>query len=152
MDYTSVSLRLHAPCRDRDKMNCILWLYSRSFFSFFSTNVDAFSLHCEAWSECGIVFAFQQPHNHCIFTFLKGKLSVYLSEVGDWGLMYMDGFSHFVNDISFLLWLVLHSWNTRPHPYFVQCIITFQNKVRPSGNDAYKHTCHVFLYADPHRV
>lgn len=86
-----------------------------------------------------------------LYVSLRGN-SVYLSEAGDWGLMYMDGFSHFVNDISFLLWHVWHSWNTRLHPYFVQYIITFQNKVRASGNDAYTHIQHVFLYADPNRV
>lgn len=153
MDYTSVSLRLHAPCRDRDKMNCILWLYSRSFFFLFSPptwmHFPSTRRYMVWMWDCFCLSTASQ--SLYLYVSLRGN-SVYLREVGDWGLMYMDGFSHFVNDISFLLWLVLHSWNTRPHPYFVQCVITFQNKARASGHDAYKHIEPVFLCTDPHRV
>lgn len=45
------------------------------FFFLFSSNVNAFlSLCCVAWSECGIVFAFEPPHKQFICYFsLRGR-------------------------------------------------------------------------------
>lgn len=109
MDYTSVSLRLHAPCRDCDMMNCILWLYSRSFFFLFSSNLNAFfPFYDVTWSECGIVFLpLNYLTNSSSATFPSGDIScVSHSWVVDCENMYMYRFSCFANDISDLFWLV----------------------------------------------
>lgn len=71
MDYTSVSLRLHAPCRDRDKMNCILWLYSRSFFFLFSSNLNACFplLRSVVWMwDCFCLWTTWQTVHHLFFS------------------------------------------------------------------------------------
>lgn len=137
MDYTSVSLRLHAPCRDGDKMNRILWLYSRSFFFLFSSQVESiFSpLHYVAWCECGIVFfAFELLHKQfiCYFFFLKGGIFC-LSQrgVAHRESMYTYTFLCFVNDISDSFGVVLlYSWNTRTHLCFALCSIATSESLR----------------------
>lgn len=89
MDYTSVSLRLHAPCSDRNKMNCILWLCSGSFFPFFP------SLHqCECifpslymtkhGLNAGLFSSFEPPHNHSIcYVSLRGRF-LFISQWSGW--------------------------------------------------------------------
>lgn len=130
MDYTSVSLRLHAPCSDRNEMNCILWPYS----GFFSSSVILYQckfidflfllrLRDKAVSECGIVFCLWTTlQSFHLLRFLKGTFSAYLRvkwlPARTW---ISKNFHAFANDISDLVELVLCIEQNRICPRFTWC-------------------------------
>lgn len=136
MDYTSVSLRLHAPCSDRNKMNCILWPYSgffsSSIFLYQCKFIDfLFLLHLrdKAGSECGIVFclwtALQSFH---LLRFLKETFSAYFRM--KWlpaRTCISRNFHASANDISDLVGLVLYIEQKQNLPPFS----SVHNKPRP---------------------
>lgn len=98
------------------------------FFSFFSppTWMHFFPpLYDVAWSECGIVFAFELPHKQfvCYFS-LRGHF-LFISEWSGWLRKRVYVYIFMLRRQYFRR--ILYGWNTRTRPQFASCIIAFQN-------------------------